>query len=745
MRKQQKTREELFVEVEELRLRLARAEETLRALQEGKTDAPVVLGPKHEHMKTLINVSKSLLSETTAEGVLRSVVKAACELTGARIGVSNLVDSDGDRIFQIGATSGTEDVLPHLPQRLLEAVSDEICLDPITRKKPFRLTSREFRNHPIFDKLSDSYPPLRGLIGAPLMGPADQVRGLILVADKREGEFAEEEESFLAQLATIASLGLRHIEARSDAEQRAAEAEEGHRILEALMEHIPTGITIADATDVTIRMVSKYGVKLTGRLREELEGIPVEKHTQNWGTFHSDGITPTKNEELPLTRAVLQGEVVTDEELVLLRPDGSKIPILCNAGPIRDREGKIIGGVQAWQDIAGMKAAQEILLRTQDELEKQANKRTRELLRVNRQFQQEIEERRQTEKALGQQRELLQTIIDNIPVMICSYDFQGRFQLANREFHRLLGWSSEELRDIEDPMGVLYPDPGYRKEVWEYMRKAEPGWKDFRIMTRNGSKLNTSWANVRLSGGTHIGIGIDITDRQKAEEELRKSERELRFLSYKLLTAQESERKRIAQELHDSTSQSLVAIRFIVESIMDQMDRESEAYRLLESLMTMVRQTIEEIGSIIGNLRPPHLDSMGILKAVSWLCSKFKEGHQKLRVEQHFSIKEEEIPEHLKVVIYRISQEALNNIAKHSKANLVKFLLQRTDNAIELVIEDDGVGFDPEEALARDDLSRGLGLTSMKERAELSGGSFLVRSVIKRGTSIRALWPYEQK
>ena len=138
------------------------------------------------------------------------------------------------------------------------------------------------------------------------------------------------------------------ITARKLAEQ---EAQEGKQILDALMEYVPEGITIADAPDVTIRQVSRYGQQLTGRSPDVIEGIPMEDHAEKWGIFYPDGITPARNEELPLSRAVQQGEVVTNEEWVLQQSDGTKITILCNASPIYGN-GEITGGVIVWRDIS---------------------------------------------------------------------------------------------------------------------------------------------------------------------------------------------------------------------------------------------------------------------------------------------------------------------------------------------------------------------------------------------------------
>ena len=141
----------------------------------------------------------------------------------------------------------------------------------------------------------------------------------------------------------------------------ASEAEEGKRILDAIMEYIPEGITIADHPDVSIRMISRYGLQLMGRFPAMTAGIPMEEFRQAAEILRPDGKTRYLDEELPLSRAIRKGEVVVEEEMVLARPDGVMIPLLCNAGPIKDRAGSIIGGILAWRDITRIKEAQKEL------------------------------------------------------------------------------------------------------------------------------------------------------------------------------------------------------------------------------------------------------------------------------------------------------------------------------------------------------------------------------------------------
>src|SRR4028118_1018970 len=151
---------------------------------------------------------------------------------------------------------------------------------------------------------------------------------------------------------------------------------------------------------------------------------------------------------------------------------------------------------------------------------------------------------------LTEQRELLQTIFDHIPVMVTLYDANGRVQWVNRELERVSGWSRAEIENI-DLVAEWFPDPEYRQQVLEHMFPATGKWKDLKARIRDGSHLDTSWANIRLSNGMSIGIGQDISERLAAALRDRKQAQEASLLE---------ERNRMAQEIHDTLAQALTGI-----------------------------------------------------------------------------------------------------------------------------------------------------------------------------------------
>jgi PAS domain S-box-containing protein len=230
-------------------------------------------------------------------------------------------------------------------------------------------------------------------------------------------------------------------------------------------------------------------------------------------------------------------------------------------------------------------------------------------------------------------------------------------------------------------------------------------------------------------------LEIENLTRQRLEDTLRASEQQIRFFASQCLKAQETERRKIAAELHDSIAASLAAIKFSLERIQAEMTQGLAAPESLQGLVATIQQTIVETRRIMSDLRPAILDDLGIIAALSWFCREFQKTYSHIRIESEIGLSEEDLPDSLKTPVFRISQEALNNIAKHSQTGRVHLSLRKENAHIELLIQDHGRGFDWNKVV------KGFGLSTMRERAELSGGEFILESVEGKGTIIRASWP----
>lgn len=221
------------------------------------------------------------------------------------------------------------------------------------------------------------------------------------------------------------------------------------------------------------------------------------------------------------------------------------------------------------------------------------------------------------------------------------------------------------------------------------------------------------------------------------------SQNELRRLSAQLLTIQESERQRIATDLHDGLGQSLTLIRLALENVTGQLaDSEfSEAEVSLQQLKSKVQDAFGELRRVSMDLRPSTLDDLGILATLSWFFREFESACRGIKIEKQLLVQESNIPVPLRIAIFRILQEAFSNIVKHAHADHVQVSLKKEGNALYLSIEDNGQGFDQVGRENYCPLDKGLGLVSMKERAKFSGGAYWIESAVGQGTRIFVSWP----
>jgi PAS domain S-box-containing protein len=235
----------------------------------------------------LLKTSVEVVAEKNLESLVQRVVDAACELTEARMGISVQGEADGE--FRVMATSQTEGMSKVPPLKAFKAERGGIYLDLMTHRDSIRVSRQQLPEHPVWWGLPEGHVPLSGLLGARLIGSDAAASGLIMVSDRRQGEFSEEDESLLRQLAAITSLAIQHIEARTGAENRAREAEDRRRILEVLMENMPDLFVMYDAQRRTEFLNAAY-LRLCGRPESEILG---KRSEELWPPSITDAYLPT--------------------------------------------------------------------------------------------------------------------------------------------------------------------------------------------------------------------------------------------------------------------------------------------------------------------------------------------------------------------------------------------------------------------------------------------------------------------
>jgi PAS domain S-box-containing protein len=425
------------------------------------------------------------------------------------------------------------------------------------------------------------------------------------------------------------------------------------------------------------------------------------------------------------------------------------------------------------------KQTEAVLLNMRSELEKRVKERTIELLEVNAALTKEVEERRRAEQELRESEERFRLIAETSNDAIFQIDADGILTYSSRGLTHVLGYSPEEV--VGTPFSTYF-SPSQLPRASGYFKRALAGERlslvEVDVLTKTGTQVPLE-INISpvLQDGKVLriqGVARDVTERKKAEEELRqywealeetveartaelkktnvqlqwemkereKAEEELRRLSSQLLKAEEEERKRIAMELHDGLGQTLSAIKFRVEMALKQMGkgRPKEAAESLNLIVPVARGAVEEVRRISSNLRPAILDDLGILATLDWVCREFAKIYPAIRLHKKIDIEEKEVPNPLKIVFYRLLQEALNNVVKYSRAKSVSVSLKQDNGRIDLVIEDNGTGFDVSRVLSEKRANGGLGLAGMRERTDLSGGVFSLESAKGKGTTIRASW-----
>jgi PAS domain S-box-containing protein len=395
-------------------------------------------------------------------------------------------------------------------------------------------------------------------------------------------------------------------------------------------------------------------------------------------------------------------------------------------------------------DIAEHKKTDEASKDFPTQLEKMVKERTVELEDAVTKLENEIAERKSIQTKLHQLSRVFRDAAD--PIII--EDLSGTIIEINREAERSYGWSRDELigKSIKN---LLLPDR--YQFAWQLRQQCLNGqevrnWEGYRVdkYGRVFPTLVTAFPlmdeNDRIEFVTTITKDISIL--KNLELELRDSQRRLKQFSRKSIEALEADRKAVSRELHDSIGGNLAAIKFALESTVKKIvEKPDAATTSLEKTILHLAETIKDCKRISANLRPEIIDDRGLLATIDWHTRQFSQHYSQIKIIQQIDVDEQEVPEPLKIVIYRVIQEALNNTAMHSKADTIYIRLKKSGNYFEAEVEDNGRGFDLEEVANRGDRISGYGLKSMRERVEIIGGSFSVHSLLTTGTRISITLP----
>jgi len=340
----------------------------------------------------------------------------------------------------------------------------------------------------------------------------------------------------------------------------------------------------------------------------------------------------------------------------------------------------------------------------------------------------------EAEAALRRSEQQYRLIAETSRDLISLVDVDGRFLYASPAYARVLGRIPESLASTE-AMEILHPDDRASvRAAWEQARASrESRTAEFRMQHMGGEwRFFESVGNWILDPHGHpqrlMIVSRDVTRRKAAEAAARELPRLIR-------DAQETERRRVARDLHDSVNQILSAVKFRLQSVEEKLAaREDAAWRDVLKAQAHLKKAMHEVRRISRNLRPSELDDLGLVPAVRSLAEEFAE-RTGVKLDLSFAGLPEKISGDTELNLYRILQEALGNIERHAQARCIVLHLSKEGSVLRARIRDDGRGFDPQRPRAEGQRP-GMGLVDMRERAEFVGGRCALTSEPGKGTEI---------
>jgi PAS domain S-box-containing protein len=412
-----------------------------------------------------------------------------------------------------------------------------------------------------------------------------------------------------------------------------------------------------------------------------------------------------------------RGGTPIDERCRVLRPDGSMRWIRARTFPVPEPTGPIKRVVGVAEDIT--------------------------------EAQRQLDDIRLAEAALRSSEERWRLVFENSAIGIVLADPSGKFVEANRAFQELVGYTNQELRTLS------YADITHEEDIVrgaEVIQELVTGTKrevqlEKRYRHKDGRFIWVRATGTVIPGSDRLprymlGLVEDVADRKIAEQELDASVSQLRALAGRLMHAQDEERRRIAQLLHETTAQDLAALKMHLARLNRTASHLSETDRaaLTESI-ALAEQSITEIRTLSYLLHPPFLDEAGLLSALRWYAAGFAE-RSGIKVDLDLPESFERPPLDTETALFRIVQESLINIHRHAGSETARIRLSRDAETLVLAIEDTGHGI-PNASLKHimsGGGAVGVGIAGMSERIEQLGGRLEIASS-DHGTTVRARLP----
>ncbi len=358
----------------------------------------------------------------------------------------------------------------------------------------------------------------------------------------------------------------------------------------------------------------------------------------------------------------------------------------------------------------------------------------------------DVTERKEASRRLEELEALESSILDAIPQAVLGLH-ERRINFANHAVKLIFGWHREEL--IGKSIRMIYRNEEEADRVGrifysslEHQRTYET---EFPCLRKDGTeilcRMKASRIGEKLREKRIVVTYEDVTAEKKAQEDLKRSREELRNLSTHLQFVREEESTRVARKIHDELGQSLTALQMDLSWLTSHLSTGDKGIReKARSMSDLVDATIESVHNISTELRPSLLDDLGLPAAIEWQSADFQK-RSGIRCQADIAGQKSVIDREVATAVFRIFQETLTNIGRHSRATFCKVSLTENEKELCLEVTDNGIGITQWQV----DDPRSFGMIGMRERAHLWGGTVYVRNAKPSGTTVKVLIPLSQR
>ena len=434
------------------------------------------------------------------------------------------------------------------------------------------------------------------------------------------------------------------------------------------------------------------------------------------------------NDMVKILAQIANDEHVDHYETVRMRKDGRRIDVALTISPVKDATGRIVNASTVARDIT---------------------KRKRD------EFQREV-----ALQALRESEEKFRSFIEQSSEGVALLDEAGRVIEWNQTQEQITGIPRAQAINLsfeEIQYQVVPPDrrpPGapesFKLALWDTFQTGRPpqpnGPSEIEIQTTRGERrvVQQTAFQIKTARGYRIGsVCRDITAYRQAEAKLRDNQTRLRHLSRQLLHVQETERRAIARELHDDIGQALTAVKLDLQTAQRAADAETITTRLDDGL-DVIEYLLQTVRRLSLDLRPSLLDDLGLAAALRWYIDRQAQ-RAGLAVDVNLEMPPDRPSPEIETICFRVAQEALNNTVQHAQAHRITVELRQRQAGLELIIHDDGRGFDVETAREQALYGNSLGLLSMEERVRLGNGHIEIESAPGQGATIHVWLPLDDR